>query len=390
MKAARQILSAKVQANAFAVIRSLTVAAVASLSHVGDARAVTQFKKQRLPYQFDITSFTTKLPLTVEDKVETVRMADSLLEARLVKSEIDETIEPLTISLGEDPGRLAEVVERLAHPGREDDFELMVKRALAKAKRLSATSTVKTIKVDPTMFQAINRTAYADLYAKEHHALTVDTMPLSKNSALKTEFFKQISHYFSKAEQKALRKKVDKGLPISVDNELLPEFPRKMVKQYVMYRGPNCFHAALAFQSPRMTSSSLINVKAENGYHRAMINYDELWRAINRDFYEVDPEKNHLKYGDMLVFFDVPREVEDNLEVPVDFRWIRHTATYLFSGYTFSKGSKSSNSPYTVRTLGEEWKTWKGYTKNLAVKVFRRSQKGVKTHPPDDLVDWMY
>ena len=177
---------------------------------------------------------------------------------------------------------------------------------------------------------------------------------------------------------------------IDVDTLLLPEFARKMVKKFTIYRGPNCFHAALAFQSPQLTSSSLINVKKESGYHRAMINYDELWRVLSENFYEVNPDKLPLKYGDMLVFFDVPEEQADDLDKPVDFRWIRHTATYLFGGYTFSKGSKSPNTPYTVRTIGEEWKTWKRYTENLGVKVFRRSQKTVKLAPPMDLTDWIY
>jgi hypothetical protein len=121
-----------------------------------------------------------------------------------------------------------------------------------------------------------------------------------------------------------------------------------------------------------------------------MINYDELWRVLSENFYEVNPDKLPLKYGDMLVFFDVPEDDADDLEKPVDFRWIRHTATYLFGGFTFSKGSKSPNTPYTVRTLAEEWKTWKRYTDNLGVKVFRRSQKSVKAAPPRDLTDWIY
>lgn len=119
-----------------------------------------------------------------------------------------------------------------------------------------------------------------------------------------------------------------------------------------------------------------------------MINYDELWRVLNRNFYEINPDKTPLKYGDMVVFMDVPPEFEET--GVVSFRWIRHTATYLFNHYTFSKGSKSPNSPYTVRTLSEEWKTWKKFTSNLGVKVFRRSIKRVKNQPPKDLVDWIY
>ena len=37
------------------------------------------------------------------------------------------------------------------------------------------------------------------------------------------------------------------------------------------------------------------------------------------------------------------------------YTWIKHTATYLYSDYTFSKGSKSANTAYTIKTLDEEW-----------------------------------
>jgi len=139
-----------------------------------------------------------------------------------------------------------------------------------------------------------------------------------------------------------------------------------------------------------LTSSSQINVKREVGYHRAMINYDELWRELNQDFYEIEPEKHQLKFGDMLVLFDVPTSYARQPEGPPDFHWIRHTATYLFEGYTFSKGSKSPNTPYGVRTLEEEWNTWKHFSKNLGVKVYRRSLKAINPHPPADQSDWIY
>ena len=117
-----------------------------------------------------------------------------------------------------------------------------------------------------------------------------------------------------------------------------------------------------------------------------MINYDELWRAINSYFYEVDVRKAKLKYGDLIVFFNIPK---DNPET-TNFRWIRHTATYLFDDYTFSKGSKSPNSPYTVKTLGEEWKTWDNYTSKLGVKIYRRNKQRLEKNPPADSSDWIY
>ncbi len=355
-----------------------------------EASAVTQFKAKRKPFNFDITSFTTTLSLPVKDDLETVKMSEAVMQKRLLDAPKDDTIEPLTVLLTDQETQIMQMAEKVALQGKVDQFADYLRGQLKKAKPTKKGLSTKTVEIGQDGFDLVDHDAFSDLYSKSQHNLTIDTAALKADKILRREFMKQVSPFFKKAERSALLSRIMKGLPIDVNTQLLPEFARKMVKKFTVYRGPNCFHAALAFQSPELTSSSLINVKKETGYHRAMINYDELWRVLNENFYEVNPDKLPLKYGDMLVFFDVPESDAGDLEKPVDFRWIRHTATYLFGGYTFSKGSKSPNTPYTVRTLGEEWKTWKRYTENLGVKVFRRSQKSVKAHPPLDLTDWLY
>jgi hypothetical protein len=56
---------------------------------------------------------------------------------------------------------------------------------------------------------------------------------------------------------------------------------------------------------------------------------------------------------------------------PADWHWIKHAATYLFDDYTFSKGSNSPDTPYTVKTLDEEWDAWDHRSAHLGLKVFR-------------------
>ena len=197
---------------------------------------------------------------------------------------------------------------------------------------------------------------------------------------------KQLEPFFSERKRRKIFSKIEKGKDLILHRDLLPKFAKKMVKKYSIYRGPNCFHAALAFHDQRLPKSKKVNIKQEKGYHRAMINYDELWRAINRHFYEVDPGKSELKYGDMLVFFNLPQGNFDG----VNFRWIRHTSTYLFDKYTFSKGSKSPNTPYAINTIEQEWHSWANYTKRLGVKVYRRSTEKTMKSTPKDLTDWVF
>lgn len=372
------------------LLRKTLLLLAPALGLVPQAHAVTAQKPVRAPFLFDITTFTTTLSLPVTDTVETIKMDTAQMRERMERSAKDDTVEPLTLVMNDDDASIAQMSEKLALKDTEEEFADFLRKQLKKAKPTKKGSPTKTVDIDPKGFDLMDKEAFSDLYSRTHHKLTLSTSELKKDRGLRREFMKQIASYLKKDERKGLLAKIMKGEAIDIDKELLPEFAKKMVGKYIIYRGPNCFHAALAFQSPTLTASSLINVKKEAGYHRAMINYDELWRALNSEFYEVNPDKLPLKYGDMLVFFDVPEDVENDLETPIDFRWIRHTATYLFGGYTFSKGSKSPNTPYTVRTLAEEWKTWKKYSSNLGIKVFRRSQRHVKSVPPIDLADWMY
>ena len=198
---------------------------------------------------------------------------------------------------------------------------------------------------------------------------------------------RELKYFFPASDLKKIKKKITKSPSLIVDRDLLPEFAAKMVKRYTIFRGPNCFHAVLAFQDPAFPKSVFMNVKKEPGYHRAMINHDELWRVLKENFYEVYPHTSKLNFGDIIVFFKIP---EDDNEIFPSYRWLKHTAVYLFNNYTFSKGSKSSNSPYTVKTLKEEWRVWKKILQNPAIKVFRRASHNLNKKFTANLKDWLY
>jgi len=367
----------------------LTAASCALVWFSTSAFSVTLHYDNKKPYLTDVTVFSTKLSLSVSDRVHDIKMPMNKMKTRLLKSPSNDAIEPLQILMRDDVAQFTNNAEKLAKVGSEEQLAEYFSKQWKSSKPYKPGAQSRNVVISREAYELVDKRALADLFARTHHEVIIQTDELRKNRKLRREFFSQLRPFFSKKQRRKLMSKIRTGHPIRVDTELLSEFAAKMIRKYTVYRGPNCFHAALAFHSPKITSSSRINVKEEVGYHRAMINYDELWRAINSHFYEINPEVSSLKYGDMLVFFDLPEGAEDEV-APTDFRWIRHAATYLFGGYTFSKGSKSANTPYSVRTLVEEWQTWKKYTKKLGIKVFRRSQKSVKKQPPKDLDDWLY
>lgn len=362
----------------------LGIATCALVSSDGYATTSPQ-KRQPIKYFHDLGAFRSdiSIPLTVKDLQ--VDIPDKQKSTRLLRSKDDERVEPLQLTIEENDERILELANKIAKPSQRLALATYLKNNFKSGEEIPGT-TLRLVNLDQKAFQFLDEEAFDRLFSKTHHQILINTAFLRNNSMQRRAFVDQLSPFFSSRELARINRKIMDMSTISLDKDLLPQFARQRVATHTIFRGPNCFHAALAFQSPKLASSTLVNVRREQGYHQDMINYDELWRVLQRSFYEIDPERVNLQYGDMIVFFETKEADTDHVE----FKTLRHAATYLLGGFVFAKGSKSANSPYLVRTLGEEWETWTKYTKKLGVKVFRRSLKHV-TNPiavdPDDWVD---
>ncbi len=337
-------------------------------------------------YVYDLSDLRASLSIDVRDKIKEISIPVETVKRRSLKSKADRRIEPFSLRV---PGTAADMLalaKELAKPKSSGKlYEYFSDKYHSTFKKKFRDGS-KKIELSPESLKWIRYSKLEKKLARKHHSVSIEADAFTHKPRLGKRLLAQLKPFLTPKQINAVRSRVRNRSSISVDRYLLPTFAKKMVRRYIAFQGPNCFHASLAFHGQTLTSSPFINVKKEEGYHRSMINYDELWRAINQQFYEVDVDQSNLKYGDMIVFFELPKEGGG----PTYFRWIRHAATYLFGQYTFSKGSKSADTPYTVKTLEEEWQTWRKYTKNLGVKVFRRSSKRVRRVPPASLTDWLY
>lgn len=351
----------------------------------GVASAVSVTKPNQSGFIKDPTKLRASMSLPVSDKIVPVTVPTNKLMLRTKNSEKDPRIEAVTLSIPNNEESLEDFAEKLAQTGKVSAlltyFRSRIEALPGKDKELKRVR----ISLTPEAATLINYETLASDYTKTHHQVMVHARELQLSPERTNTLLDQTSLFLSEQEQQNIKSKIAHGENLNLETDILPDFARRMSRKFLVYRGPNCFHAALAFHGTTFSDSPFVNVKREQGYHAAMINYDELWRAIDGNFYEVDVEKSPLKFGDMLVFFEAGNEKD-----PINFKWIRHTATYLFGPYTFSKGSKSPDTPYTTKTVDEEWATWSKYVKNLGLKVFRRSQKSVKKLPPKELTDWLY
>lgn len=303
------------------------------------------------------------LPLA-EQRTRIMPTADTLL-ARLRAPVNDPTIEAVELAVPGDERALARLVRRLAAPGKRGDLARYIERRIDGG-RASINGKATMIRLDAASAPLLDMAAVARALSRPHRALKLSPAKLKRHPTARAALLAEIRPFLTVAEHAALRTRLSGQTALAVDEHLLPRFGRDSIGRFHKYRGPNCFRAALGFQDPGLPSEPAVNAKVESGYHRAMINNDELWWALQNRFDEVDVTREAPRYGDVLAFFDVKDK-----DAPIDHRWLQHASVYLFNEYTFSKESNAANSPYVIKTLSDEWRTWKTWLPGFGVKVFR-------------------
>lgn len=351
------------------------------------ALAVTELKFKNIPYQYNTKVFRPSLNLELETTSEKLTLDANVAKKRAFAGKSNSEVEPLSLYLSSSASELKVISNELGLAGKTTSLYQALKRAYKKSDAEANSKGQKKIALPPDVVKYMNLEKYADSFFHTHQNVEVETQPLRKDKDLRFKLAEQVGPYLQKQGLADLLKKIRSQERLSLDTDLLPDFARKTVGTYTAYRGPNCFHAAMAFQGSDFVRSPYFNVKREEGYHKAMINYDELWRTLQTNFYEVDPAQAELEYGDVLVFFDIPK---DTTRSEPYFRWIRHASTYLLGRYTFSKGSKSPDTPYSVKTIEEEWQAWSKFTKRLGLKVYRRLATDRIIKPYKSLEEWNF
>ncbi len=347
--------------------------------------AVRSKIKKPHDFHYDVASFHSNLNIPLIIKNKTIAISEKKIQERLDQYQRDERIEPIQLTIEGQDDKIMEIAGKLALTSHKLELANYLKNNFLHGEEIPG-SDLRLVTLDKAAFAMINHEAFDGLFTKNHREIFIPAHVLNQRTSIRQSLLTQLTPFLRADELAAIRRKLAKNHNLSMDRDLLPHFARQHVANHSRFRGPNCFHAALSFQGHEMASSSNVNVRLEPGYHRDMINYDELWRVLQLSFYEINPETVPLQYGDMIVFFETKTPQFGSL----DFKTLRHASTYLLGGYVFSKGSKSANSPYLVRTLADEWETWTKYTDKLGAKVFRRSLKHVTNPAPEDPVDWVY
>ena len=306
-------------------------------------------------------------------------ISEKMIMTRTHLFDIDKRIEPLYASLSKPYNKSIE--KFIQKYKKSDDYAIPLAEYLrispagiypnSKNKSKNKKKQFKRVILNPLALSFINLDKFRQKFSTNTYDLVLQSKYLKRNTKARYNLLNQTKTYLSAKKINQLRHYLKSKSNIDITNHLLPEFAQKMLNKFVAFKGPNCFHAAMGFQDKSLLTMERTNVRLEPNHHHLMINHDELWRIVNWYFYEINPKKTPLQYGDVIMFLDVPENRAKNQ--PAEYSWIIHASAYLFSDFVFSKGSKSPNSPYSIKTLNQEWQTWTELSSNLAVKVFRKS-----------------
>jgi len=328
-----------------------------------------------LPWTLAESELRSSLDLPTTVQVKDISPSWDQILMRIYLNQKDPTVEKIGLFFQEkNYKQLGTRILKIAKKGSEEILLQKMSERLVQ----DAESKRYTSEISKDLLPYVDPKKVQEYFSAKHYQLTIPALKSEADLKSIYRVIQQTDGFISTKKRLALKQKVKQGLPINVEVELLPEFAKKFVRQFNIVKGPNCFHAALSFQGERFSRLPFVNAKREEGYDPVMINHDELWTILQNAFYEVNPVKSQLKYGDILVFSELDKNRAD---APFDFRRIKHASTYLFDGYMFSKGSKSANSPYIIKPLSEEWTQWQRDSKILGVKVFRRAFKNVRDIP---------
>lgn len=332
----------------------------------------------------ELSDLSLGLQLPVYEDKKKIRPQRKNLIARIRHSNQEKnTIERPSVRIAHDRDRIFDIVNEIGKAGKKLRLYKYLRR------NFEANGEWIRVSVRPSLLPLINIDRFIErFYTFPHYDVIVDTQLLRKQPATVAELSTQLAWFLGADNVAKVEQRIASGLNIDVERWLLPAFARRAARSFNRNRGPNCFHSAVSFQDESIPENDRLNVKREKHHHHTMINFDELWRILHKGMYVISPSETDLKYGDVIVFFDLPEDY--HFGGGIDYRWIKHATVYLFNEYTFSKGSKSANTPYTVNLLREEWTKWRNYTKNLAVRIYRKAQVQVRSLPREDRLDWLY
>lgn len=330
-------------------------------------------------FLYKLSNLKTSLNISIIEYLRNAYLPSNIIAFRIKNYEKNPIVEPITIYF-KNYIELKNITERIANSDKNKD--ILYKLLLTGAEK-TKSNTLKTT-LNAMTLNYLNLDNLSKYFAYQYYDIAIPTNQFFQRPHNKKVLLKQLDMFLSAHKIKLIKQKLQFKNQLLLKEDLLPDFPLKVIGKYSPYKGPNCFHAALGFNDYKLIKSNFVNIIEEKNYHRAMINNDELWILLSKEFYEVKGKDINLKYGDMIVFFDLPTTPQE-----ISYKFIKHATTYLFGPYTFSKASKYSDTPYVINTLQKEWSIWKKLTTKLGLKVYRKINKNLSKIPPPDLNDWL-
>ena len=230
---------------------------------VGLCVASTWHKRHKDQYIKNVDDFRPSVVLPVNEKTENIFISEKKLRKRISLSKKKDSIEPLTMTIRPKTSIFRKIAKRIAKKKNVEKVVELFQSKIISSKVYHRDNSKRVFQFEKQDFKWIDFKMYGKFFGQSHRNLKILPDRNEFTQLNLKRLARQLDPYLEKWERKKIQTKFKGFNSISVDNFLLPTFARKMVKKYTIYRGPNCFHSALAFNNINIPRSSSINVKDE-------------------------------------------------------------------------------------------------------------------------------
>ena len=192
-----------------------------------------------------------------------IQVSKKKLFKRMTRSKVNETIEPLNIYVDRKGKDIFKHAEFLADKGHIHSLAKLFKEEHPNAKPLRGDSDKVALTITENMMRHIDVRKMMRRFRQKHYSLELNSRELKASPMHYRSFFEELSPFLRERQIDIIKKKVKRDENVPLDEYLLTDFARKMVGKYILYRGPNCFHASLAFHHLKFARSPFLNINQE-------------------------------------------------------------------------------------------------------------------------------
>ena len=210
-----------------------------------------------------ISYLKPSLSLEIEgQKKKYIKPSKKILHKRIMSYKSIKEIEPVIILVRNKEDYIEKIARKYFHHSSFGFITHHIKENFNKLPLYKKTESRQLI-ISSKLLPHSNIENIQKKYQTDHLEVILDTEQFYSDKKKYSKLIQQARPFLSKKRIKQIHRIIKNKSLLKLEKHLLPKFPKRVLTKFTKFRGPNCFHTALAFQNNKFTRSPLYNVKIE-------------------------------------------------------------------------------------------------------------------------------